>query len=582
MDNNSLRQPIVCVLGHVDHGKTTILDAIRGTYVAKKEAGGITQRIGATNVDVKSIEKDIKKLLGGKSLRIPGLLFIDTPGHVAFANMRARGGALADIAILVVDINEGLKPQTVESINILKKFKTPFIIVANKIDLIPLVRESIGVTFKEFEKNQREEYTQELDKRLYNLVNNLYSYGLQSDRYDRVRDFTKTVAIIPASGKLRVGIQDTLVTLSGLAQRFLEKDIMFSETEGRGTIIEVKREESIGTTLDTVLYQGMLKKGDSIAINTGEGPKVTRVKAMLVNPGTRGSTLHERSRISAASGVRVLITDRFDVIPGSPLLVVGDDPQEAFDEILKESQPDIELSPNGVTIKAEALGSLEALSFELKQHDIAIRSAQIGDVTKRDIVDVATLNEPMDRIILGFNVSLFQEAKEESMSTDVGVMVGNVIYSLVDDTEKWLTDKKREIEEARKSRMPIPSKITIIPDYIFRTTKPVIVGVKVHTGEIKVGDRLIKADGRSAGTIRSIRDDEVNKRSATAPAEVAISIEGVTLNRHIFPGEALYVDISEDVVKKLREHEMDRGTMETLDEIIKIKRKENIFWGTKV
>ncbi len=582
MDNNSLRQPIVCVLGHVDHGKTTILDAIRGTYVARKEVGGITQRIGATNVDVKSIEKDIKKLLGGKSLKIPGLLFIDTPGHVAFANMRARGGALADIAILVVDINEGLMPQTVESINILKKFKTPFIIVANKIDLVPLVREAKDVTFKEFEKLQRAEYVEELDKRLYNLVNNLYSHGLQSDRYDRVRDFTKTIAIVPTSGKMRVGIQDTLVTLSGLAQRFLEKDITITQAEGRGTIIEVKREESLGTTLDTVLFQGNLKKGDSIAINTGEGPKVTRIKAMLVNPGTRGSTLQEISDVSAAAGVRVLITDRYDVIPGSPMIAVGEDTTSAFDEILKESQPDIELAANGVTIKAEALGSLEALSFELNQRNISIRSAQIGDITKRDIVDVSTLNDPMDRIILGFNVSFHQEAREESMSTDVGVMVGNVIYSLVDDTEKWLKDKKREMEEARKSKMPIPSKITIIPEYIFRTTKPVIVGVKIHTGEIKVGDRLIKADGRSAGTIKSIRDNEVNKRAASAPAEVAISIEGVTLNRHIFPSEALYVDISEDVVKKLREREMDPGTMETLEEIIKIKRKENIFWGTKV
>ncbi len=582
MDNKSLRQPIVCVLGHVDHGKTTILDAIRGTQVARRETGGITQRIGATNVDVNTIEKDITKLLGGKALRIPGLLFIDTPGHVAFANMRARGGALADIAILVIDINEGLMPQTVESINILKKFKTPFIIVANKIDLVPLVREGKNTTFRDFMKAQRDEYTEELDNRLYNVVNRLYSYGLQSDRYDRVKDFTKTIAIVPASGKLRIGIQDILVTLSGLAQRFLEKEITFNEEGGRGTIIEVKREDSIGTTLDTVLYQGHLKKGNSIAVNTNEGPKVTRIKAMLVNPGTRSSTLREKASISAASGVRILITDRHDVIPGSPLIVVGEDPTEAFNEILKESQPDIELLPNGVTIKAEALGSLEALSFELRQRDINIRSAQIGDITKRDIIDVATLNEPLDRIIIGFNVNLFQEAREESMSSDVAVTVGNVIYSIVDDTERWLRDKKKELEEARKSRMPIPSKITIIPDYIFRTTKPVIVGVKIHSGEIKVGDRLIKADGRSAGTIRSIRDNEVNKRAASSPAEVAVSIEGVTLNRHIFPGEALYVDIPEEVVKSLRENEMDEGTMQTLEEIIKIKRKENIFWGTKV
>ena len=107
MDNKTIRQPIVCVLGHVDHGKTSILDAIRGTAQAKKEAGGITQRIGATQIDISAIIRGTKNVLTNTSLKIPGLLFIDTPGHVAFANMRARGGALADIAILVVDVNEG-------------------------------------------------------------------------------------------------------------------------------------------------------------------------------------------------------------------------------------------------------------------------------------------------------------------------------------------------------------------------------------------------------------------------------------------------------------------------------------------
>lgn len=582
MDNKPFRQPIVCVLGHVDHGKTTILDAIRGTTVAKKEVGGITQRIGATNVEVSIIEKQAEKLLKGGKLSIPGLLFIDTPGHVAFSNMRARGGALADIAVLVVDINEGLMPQTIESINILKKFKTPFVVAANKIDMIPLFTDARDVPFLEALKKQRQEFKDELEKRLYDLVNNFYSHGFSSERYDRIKDFSKTIAIVPVSGKMRVGIQDILLVLSGLAQRFLESEIAVKDVEGRGTIIEVKKEESVGTILDTVLYQGKLKKTDQIAINTKEGPSVTKIKAMFVNPVKGKKGLQERQRISSASGVRLLITDKFDVIPGSPLIVVDEDHGKAFDEIMKESQADIPLSQHGVTIKAEALGSLEAVAYELSEKDINIRSAEIGDINKRDIVDVSTLNDPMDRIIIGFNVNVLPEAKEASMMSDIGITTGDIIYSLIDDTDKWLKERKKTIEMERKKQMPIPSRITILPEYVFRTTKPVIVGVKVHSGQIKVGDNLIKSDGRYGGTIKSIRDGEVSKRFVEAPAEVAVSIEGVTLNRQIFPEEPLYVDITELVVKELRQNKLDEETMKTLEEIIKIKRKENIFWGTKV
>ncbi|MCL5955218.1 MAG: translation initiation factor IF-2 [Candidatus Thermoplasmatota archaeon] len=581
MNTREYRQPIVCVLGHVDHGKTSILDSIRGTTVAAKEAGGITQRIGATDISLSDIEKRANIPAGKSKLKIPGLLFIDTPGHVAFSNMRARGGALADMAILVVDINEGFKPQTIESINILKKFRTPFVVAANKIDLIPLFTQIRDCNFQQMLKKQREEFVTELDTRLYNLVNRFYEYGLTTERYDRISDFAKNIAIVPMSAKLNIGIPDVLMVIAGLAQRYLEKEIEFKDTYGRGTIIELKKEESLGLTLDTVLYQGILHKGDTIALNTRSGPATTKIKAMLVNTKGRSKKLLEKDHVYSASGVRILISDKLEVVSGSPIIVVNDGPEAAFEEILKESQANIVLSEHGVTVKADALGSLEAVSYELEQKDMKIRSAEIGDISKRDITDVATLNEPLDRVILGFNVGITQEAQEATMMSDVGVKVGEVIYSLVEDTEKWLKDRKHELDEGRKKRIAVPSKISIIPEYIFRAAKPVIVGVKVYSGRIKVGDTLMKSDGRYGGTIRSIRDGEVSKQFADAPSEVAVSIEGVTLNRQIFPEESLYVDIPEFVVKELREEKMDENTMLTLEEIIKIKRKENMFWGTK-
>ena len=581
MDNKTVRQPIVCVLGHVDHGKTSILDAIRGTAHAKKEAGGITQRIGATQIDVSAIIRGTKNILTSTSLKIPGLLFIDTPGHVAFANMRARGGALADIAILVVDVNEGLMPQTIESINILKKYKTPFVMVANKIDLVPLVTDASNTSFSQFIKKQRDEYREELDKRIYDLVNAVYLQGFPSDRFDRVTDFSKTIAIIPASAKLRIGIQDILMMLAGLSQRYLEKEISMVNGEARGTIIEVKIESSVGTTLDTILYQGTLKTGDVIAINTKEGPKLTRIKALLVNNANGEKGLKEKRIVSAAAGVRVLISDKYEVIAGSPLIAVTAAPEEAFLEIEKESKTNIDLSTHGITVKAEALGSLEAIAYELSQRNILIRSATIGDITRRDVTDVATLNDPMERLIIGFNVTVTDDAKEAVLPTDAGILVGNIIYSLMDQAEKWLKDRETQIREIRKQEKSMPAKITIMPENIFRATKPVIVGVHIEGGSIKVGDKLIKSDGRYGGSIKSIRDGEMSKKFAEAPSEVAVAIDGVTLNRQIFPGETLYVDIPESVVKELRESNVDAATMSAMDETIKIKRKANIFWGTR-
>ncbi|BAB59593.1 translation initiation factor IF2 [Thermoplasma volcanium GSS1] len=576
-----LRQPIVCVLGHVDHGKTTLLDIIRGTAVANKEPGGITQRIAATTVDINKILKATEKL-NNKGMKIPGLLFIDTPGHVAFSNMRARGGALADIAVLVIDINEGIMPQTVESIDILKKFKTPFIIAANKIDLIPFFTDVKTNLFTEFIRKQRQEYVNELDARIYNIVNKLYEYGLNSDRFDRISDFTKTIAIVPVSAKKNIGVPEILMVLAGLAQRFLESEIEYKDINGHATIIEVRREESAGIALDAVLYQGTISVGDTVAVNTKTGPVTTKVKALFVNTGKSQRSLKEVETVSAAEGIRVLISDKLDVISGSPLIVVKGNMEQVMKEIEEASKVDIPLDENGIYVKAEAIGSLEAISYELNKQGIKIRAAAVGDITKRDVMDVQTLQDPLNRIIIGFNVSILPEAKDAIESSDVGVITGDIIYKIVEDTQKWIEERKKQLSQKRKEAMPVPAKIRILPQYIFRASKPVIVGIRVETGQIKVGDNLIRSDGKYAGTIKSIRNDEVSVRYQDAPAEVAVAIDNVTLNRQIFPDDVLYVDIPESVVKELRKAPMEKEIMDTLEEIIKIKRKENPFWGTKV
>ena len=579
---STLREPIICVLGHVDHGKTSILDSIRGTSISKKEEGGITQRIAATEIGINRIVE----LSGGKVseniFKIPGLLFVDTPGHVAFANMRARGGALADIAILVIDINEGLMPQTVESINILKKFKTPFIIVANKIDMISLFRKPENISFPEFIKQQREEYVNDMEGKIYNIINQMYQYGLPSERYDRISDFTKAVPIVPASAKYGIGIMEILLTVTGLAQKYLSESISKKEGWARASVLEVRRGDSLGLTLDTILYQGTLKKGTRILVNTSQGIKETKVRALFVNASNRSTKVVERSHVTSASGVRVVLSDSYDVLPGTIIIEIGTGNEEdARKELMEESKIKINLAEHGITLKADTLGSLEAIAYEMGQNGISIRSAEIGEISKRDLIDVSTLPDPMDRILAGFNVELSPDARASVMAYDIGIVTSGVIYHLVEEISNWLKDRKNSMEEERKQGMPVPSKIVIMPDYIFRAAKPVIVGVKVISGRIKVDDNLIREDGKYAGTIKSIRDGEVSKKFAEAGSEMAVAIDGVTLNRQIFPGRPIYVDINEEVVKALRANALDEATMETLEEIIKIKRKDNIFWGTR-
>ena len=580
---STLRQPIISVLGHVDHGKTSILDAIRGTFVSSKEAGGITQRIAATEIDVERIVE----LSGGKykknMFKIPGLLFVDTPGHVAFSNMRARGGALADIAILVIDINDGLMPQTIESINILKKFKSPFIIVANKIDLIPFYTKTSENSFSDFVKNQRNEYVQELEKKLYDIVNQMYNQGFPSERFDRISDFTKAIPIVPVSAKYKIGLMEILLTISGLAQRFLAESISNVEGNAKASILEMRRDESIGTALDVILYQGSIQVGDRILVNTSEGIKETKVRALFVNKSNRSSKAVEKKTVTSASGVRIVISDKFDVIPGTTLIHIDStNIDSAKNELMEETTVKIELSENGVTLKADTLGSLEAVAYELKQKNISIRTAVIGEINRRDIIDVSTLPDQMNRIMAGFNVGISPDAKTALQSNDIGVVTSNIIYGLVQSVDEWLRKRKEDIEEERKQGMPVPSRIRIIPEYILRAAKPVIVGVKVNSGRLKVGDNLIRPDGKYAGTIKSIREGDISKKFADAGSEVAVSIEGVTLNRQIFPDQDIFVDITEEVVKNLRSSSLDEDTMKTLEEIIKIKRKENIFWGTRM
>lgn len=580
------RHPIVSVMGHVDHGKSTILDRIRGTKVVAREAGGITQHIGATDVPIETIYALCGPLIGDRKFSVPGLLFIDTPGHYSFVTLRTRGGALADLAVLVIDINEGLKPQTIESINILKKARTPFVIAANKIDLIPGWRHGENRTFANALAAQDPRVAAELDEKLYNLTGKIFDKaGFSADRFDKITDFTKTVAIVPVSGKFGEALPDLLLILVGLAQRFLEQELRSEEGPGEGTVLEVKEERGIGTAVDAIIYKGTVRVGDQIVVASVAGePIVTKVKGLqrpkpldeIRDPTQKFDRVKE---VSAAAGIRIVAQNLESAMAGGTLRVVGGNLDELKEEIRKESQIKAELAPEGIIVRGDAVGSLEAFSFEAKASDLPIRKIEIGNVSRKDVVEASHFEDPLHQAIFAFSVKVNDDARAAASELGVKIFENDVMYRLLEDYRTWCAERKKEIEVEKRLEIVFPGKIVVMRDHVFRVSKPAIVGVRVLAGRIRPGQRLIKLDGRPVGKIKSIRTGEEPLKEAVAGNEVAVAIDDVTVGRQIEVEDVLLVDVPESHVPELSRYELKADELDALEQLKAIKRKEKPFWG---
>ncbi|MCK4247436.1 MAG: translation initiation factor IF-2, partial [Methanomicrobia archaeon] len=450
------RQPIISVLGHVDHGKTTFLDNIRGSTVAAREAGGITQHIGATEVPLEVITEICGDLLKGTALKIPGVLFIDTPGHEAFTTLRSRGGSLADLAILVIDINEGIQPQTLESIEILKSFKVPFIIAANKIDLAGKFRinkKKKRYTFLEAFNDQNEAMKEIIENKIWELVGELYKYGFQADRFDRVKDFRKQISIVPCSAKYGIGIPEIMMLIAGLSQRFLEKRLSINvEGLARGNVLEVKEEIGLGTTIDVIMYDGTMSVKDRIVLGGKKGVITTTIRSLL-KPKPLDEIRDPRFRfehvktVSAAAGIKVAASDLDDALAGSPIYTSDENLNETINRVKKEiGKVKVSTERTGIIVKADTLGSLEALVKMFNSKGFAIRKGDVGDVNKTDVTEAISVKKKdmYKGVIVAFNVDVLKEAEEVAQSKKINIFKNDIIYKIIEDYELWLEEKKEE------------------------------------------------------------------------------------------------------------------------------------------
>lgn len=588
-DNKSnKRSPICAVMGHVDHGKSSLLDYIRHTNIVSREAGAITQAIGASIVPMSTIGDLCKTAIPSfdiKNFNIPGLLFIDTPGHAAFTNLRKRGGNLADIAILVVNINEGFMPQTIEAIKILKEYKTPFVVAANKIDLIQNYRSNNKKSVLQ-SISQDVQLLSVIETKIYELVGKIFEFGFESERFDRVEDFTRQIAIVPISALKGDGVPELMMVLSGIAQKFLEKQLKFDiNSPAKGTILEVKEEQGVGTSLDIIIYDGNIKCGDSVVVGTLDEPVVGKVRC-LFEPAPHSDMMDKKSKYKsikqafAATGVKLSGPNLEKAVAGMPIRVVG--PNENEELVIEKIKSEIEeviveSDLEGVILKADSLGSLEAVSRMLREEGFKVRKATVGEISRKDISDAeANLDKyRLNAVILGFNV------KESEHPKEITIFTSNIIYKLIDNFKEWRTSEYKKIELEKLADLNKPVKFEYLQNHTFRQNNPAIIGVEILAGNLKSGTQIMNKEGKVVGVVKQIRKDNKSVNIAEKGDQVAISIEGVTAGRQIHEEDILYSNIIESEYLKFKKIKdfLEGHEKEVLKEIAEIKRQENPVWG---
>lgn len=571
--------------GRIIVHNTSLLDSIRQTRVAAREVGNITQHIGASEIPLDAIQSFCKQVLQKMPLKftIPGLLFIDTPGHDAFTNLRRRGGSIADIAVLVVDVTKGVEPQTVEAIEILKEYKTPFLVAFNKLDALPGWKPG-GTTFTESFSRQMPHVQENLDARTYQLIGKLYEYGFNADRFDRVEDFTKQILIVPVSAKTREGLSEVLLYVAGLAQRFLEKRLKLHPNEkARGSILEVKEEKGLGKTLDVILYDGVLNAQDTIAFSSVDGPVTANVKALL-KPQAMDEMRDPRHKfasvksVPAAAGVKIACEHADIAVAGSSVFGVDESSkQKALGQLSEElSGLVFESDTQGVVLKADSLGSLEAIIKLFKSHGISIKKAGIGKVTKNDVALASAIrqNQPFLGVVFSFHQKTDDDLSKMAEQNGVAVFQESIIYNLLEGYTRWKEELEARTRREAFFTMSLPAKIKVLSGHCFRVSSPCIVGVEVMGGRIRKGVQLINDKAEVIGSIRAIQDNKKPVDEAKAGKQLAVSIDGPIFGRQIQEKQELYADIDKESVKVLEgkyASALSAEEHELLKEIKKIK-----------
>ncbi|GKY98785.1 hypothetical protein MPSEU_000834700 [Mayamaea pseudoterrestris] len=601
---NDLRCPIVVIMGHVDTGKTKLLDKIRKTNVQEGEAGGITQQIGATFFEKKTLEAQTKKLNETEKfeIEIPGMLVIDTPGHESFSNLRSRGSSLCDVAILVVDLMHGLEQQTIESLTMLRKRGVPFVIALNKVDRCYGWKTCKDTPIREALKAQDDNTIQEFRGRATDAKVQLQEQGVNSNIYWEMgkEDWTNSdfVPLVPTSAVTGEGVQDVLMLLAKMSQLTIREHLMW-HANLQATVLEVKQIDGLGMTVDVLVVNGSLREGDKAVFCTLDGPIVTEIRGLLTPPPSRemrikSEYIHHKE-VKGALGVKVIGNHLEKVMAGTPVMVIGKDDEE--EDIKAEVMSDLtnledKLSTDkvGVLVQASTLGALEALLQFLREDTkppIPVSAIGIGKIHKRDVTKISIMNEKGHSeyaTILAFDVDIERDAREYAQEMGVRIMTADIIYHLFDQFTRFMDELNQRRREEASAVAVFPSIIKILPQHVFNQKDPIIVGVEVVEGILKVGTPLCvpAIGGLHVGNVTSIEMNGREQNTARKGASVAVKIvnEGnpnITYGRQFDSTNMLYSTLTRASIDALKAHFKDQLENDDWRLVVKLKKVFNII-----
>lgn len=574
-NGQTFRSPVICVLGHVDTGKTKLLDFIRHTHVQDNEAGGITQQIGATFVPDTAIREQTKNVKNKEKLLLPGLLIIDTPGHESFTNLRSRGSSLCDIAILVIDIMHGLEQQTIESIGLLKERKTPFVVALNKIDRLYDWKSNPRRDVEDMIKSQPPNTKIEFERRSKDIILQLNEQGLNAALYYENPDFKSYVSLVPTSAVTGDGMGNLISMLINFSQSRLEKRIIFKPDDLDATVFEVKAIQGLGTTLDVILINGTLREGDKIVLAGYDGPIVTQIRALLVPHPLRELRVKaqytELKSVNGSIGVKVTGHDLEKAVAGLQLHVATNDTEvERFQTLcMKEfssAMNKIKCVEKGVYVQASTLGSLEALLEFLKQSKIPYSSVRIGPVVRKDVMKISTMLEhaPIYACILAFDVRIERDAQEMADQAGVKIFQAEIIYHLFDKFTAHIAEVTQRQREQYRSIAVFPCKLKILPQCIYNKRDPIICGVSVVDGILTPGTPLYVPDKDvMIGKVTSIQTNHKELESAKKGEEVCVKIENCSVDapkmigRHFEETDLIISHISRESIDACKKYFKD-------------------------
>jgi len=601
---DDLRCPIVVIMGHVDTGKTKLLDKIRKTNVQEGEAGGITQQIGATFFEKKTLEAQTAKLNQTENFefKVPGMLVIDTPGHESFTNLRSRGSSLCDVAILVVDLMHGLEQQTIESLTMLRKRGVPFVVALNKVDRCYSWKTCKDTPIRDALKEQADGTISEFRSRATDAKVQLQEQGVNSNLYWEMgdEDWTNSdfIPLVPTSAVTGEGVQDVLMLLCQMAQRKIWKQLMWCANL-QATVLEIKAIDGLGMTVDVLVVNGYIREGDKAVFCTLDGPIVTEIRGLLTPPPSRemrikSEYIHHKE-IKGALGVKVIGNNLEKVMAGTPVMIVGPDDEE--EDIKAEVMSDLtkledKLSTDnkGVLVQASTLGALEALLQFLReetQPPIPVSAIGIGTVHKRDVTKISIMNEkghPEYATILAFDVDVTREAREQAQEMGVRIMTAEIIYHLFDQFTRFMDDLTARRREEAAAVAVFPSIIKILPQHVFNQKDPIIVGVEVVEGILKVGTPLCvpALGGLHVGKVTSIESNGREQQTAKKGSSVAIKIvnesnPNITYGRQFDATHSLYSTLTRASIDALKANFKDALENEDWRLVVKLKKVFNII-----